>query len=661
MVGKTRKTPAISAVRAGLAALLVAAGVLAVSPAQAQQNLARSPQAVASQSSTLGNYTASRAIDGNTVGTYDSGDLAHTGNGPNDLNQPWWQVDLGAPRRLDTIRLFNRTDCCADRMSNFYVFVSDVPFTGATVAASQAQQGVDAFHTPGQMGRPTAIPINRNGRYIRVQLAGNGETINMAEVEVIGAEIDILDSAVPRPGVTLSTTTTRATAGTPFTVAVKFTAEVAGFATAADINVINGTAAAPVQGADAATYTVAITPNRAGPPVGVRIMSRAARSVKGNNASTASNSLSLPVAAAPSGAQGAGAGGGSGGSAQGAVNRISFTLGRSSDLFTIDFVDRNGNGILDNRGEITRASGQNCTAGNFSALAGYNGPAGRWNGFGGASHGYSCGSSSSGASFRNVRIVSGFFPRPVLSAPARQARPGQPFPVTVQFVHSDTNRAVAVSGFSAADINVINGTAAAPVAGADATYTVAVTPTEAGRPVLVEILANAVRDEHDLNGNAASDVLLLPVADAVPDNAGGDADAGEGDSALATFSQTAVSVAEAGGTATYTVVLTGEPTGDITITPQSSDATAATVAPAGLTFDATNWNTAQTVTITGVNDDVDNANDTRSATISHTIAGDGYYNARVDSVEVTVTDDDTAAVTVSAAALTVAEAAGSAT
>ena len=58
---------------------------------------------------------------------------------------------------------------------------------------------------------------------------------------------------------------------------------------------------------------------------------------------------------------------------------------------------------------------------------------------------------------------------------------------------------------------------------------------------------------------------------------------------------------EAGGTATFTVVLTSAPTGDVTINLSSSDPTEGTV-PASLTFTAANFSVAQTVTVTGVDD-----------------------------------------------------------
>jgi hypothetical protein len=100
---------------------------------------------------------------------------------------------------------------------------------------------------------------------------------------------------------------------------------------------------------------------------------------------------------------------------------------------------------------------------------------------------------------------------------------------------------------------------------------------------------------------------------------------------------------EAGGTATFTVVLDSEPTADVTIGLTSSDTTEGTVAPASLTFTAGatgNWATAQTVTITGVNDFVVDGDIAYSIVIAAATGGD---YAGIDPADVAVTniDDDT--------------------
>ncbi len=146
------------------------------------------------------------------------------------------------------------------------------------------------------------------------------------------------------------------------------------------------------------------------------------------------------------------------------------------------------------------------------------------------------------------------------------------------------------------------------------------------------------------------------------------------DTAGVTISKSALSVAEAAGTATYTVVLDSEPTADVTVTMTSGTPGAATVdgsdagtvgsASETLTFTSSTWDTAQTVTVIGVNNDRNDAGDQRTSTVAHTVASsDSKYNALsgLDSVSVTVTDDDGAGVTISESTRTVAENAGTQT
>ncbi len=119
------------------------------------------------------------------------------------------------------------------------------------------------------------------------------------------------------------------------------------------------------------------------------------------------------------------------------------------------------------------------------------------------------------------------------------------------------------------------------------------------------------------------------------------------DEAGVTIAQTGAgtSVAELGGTDSYTVVLNAEPTGDVVIDVTSGEVTAATVEPTALTFTMTTWNVAQTVTVTGEDDDIDNAGDGRVVSISHAVraGGSGGYDAvLIAAVSVSVEDDDEA-------------------
>ena len=104
---------------------------------------------------------------------------------------------------------------------------------------------------------------------------------------------------------------------------------------------------------------------------------------------------------------------------------------------------------------------------------------------------------------------------------------------------------------------------------------------------------------------------------------------------------------EAGGTATFTIVLNSQPTADVTIGVDSSDATEGTVSPASVIFTAANWNVAQTVTITGVNNPVDDGDITYLIVTAPATSTDRDYS-RLNASDVSVTniDDDTAGIVV---------------
>jgi hypothetical protein len=155
-------------------------GVAGATPAPTPTNLAQGKPAT--QSSDLFGGVAARAADGNTNGAWGGGSVTHTDSGA----QPWWEVDLGAVQQLRTVRVWNRTDCCSNRLSNFYVLVSDAPFASTSLSATLAQAGVSAFHTPGPAGTSISINVNRTGRYVRVQLAASADYLSLAEVEVSG-------------------------------------------------------------------------------------------------------------------------------------------------------------------------------------------------------------------------------------------------------------------------------------------------------------------------------------------------------------------------------------------------------------------------------------------------------------------------------------------
>ena len=120
-----------------------------------------------------------------------------------------------------------------------------------------------------------------------------------------------------------------------------------------------------------------------------------------------------------------------------------------------------------------------------------------------------------------------------------------------------------------------------------------------------------------------------------------------------TVTEASLSITE-GKSGTYKVKLDTQPTADVTITVTSSDEGAVTVTPASLTFTAGNWNTARAVTVEAVHDE-DIADET--ATLTHVAAGGdtNYAGIDIDSVSVSVTDDEVPGVTVTPTRLSITE------
>ncbi|WP_020467890.1 beta strand repeat-containing protein, partial [Zavarzinella formosa] len=83
---------------------------------------------------------------------------------------------------------------------------------------------------------------------------------------------------------------------------------------------------------------------------------------------------------------------------------------------------------------------------------------------------------------------------------------------------------------------------------------------------------------------------------------------------------------ESGGTASFTVVLNSQPTGDVTIPVSSSNTSEGTASVTQLTFTPANWNIPQTVIITGVDDQVADGNQTYSIILGVAVSSDPNFN-----------------------------------
>jgi hypothetical protein len=128
---------------------------------------------VSSQSTTAFGGTADRGNDRNTDGNYWNGSVTHTDH----QDRPWWQV-ITRPGFVDSISIFNRTDCCMDRLGTWSVWV-------------ESEQGV--WTRLGPLGSSATIgqfelraPLDNSWGRVRsvvVQKDGSG-WLSLAEVQV---------------------------------------------------------------------------------------------------------------------------------------------------------------------------------------------------------------------------------------------------------------------------------------------------------------------------------------------------------------------------------------------------------------------------------------------------------------------------------------------
>ncbi|XP_041367281.1 fucolectin-3-like [Gigantopelta aegis] len=141
----------------------------------------------ARQSSIFGVDVASRAVDGDTNSNYQFGSCMHTKPGYG----LWWEVDLFGFFEIDRVVVFNRGDCCSDRLKNFtiYVFVND-PHKFVN------EKPLFCGDHPGAAGISVTITCQTGvrGRFLRITHYNRGYALTMCEVQVYG-------DAAPKPSV----------------------------------------------------------------------------------------------------------------------------------------------------------------------------------------------------------------------------------------------------------------------------------------------------------------------------------------------------------------------------------------------------------------------------------------------------------------------------
>eukprot|EP00547_Thalassionema_nitzschioides_P013359 CAMPEP_0194260402 /NCGR_PEP_ID=MMETSP0158-20130606/45493_1 /TAXON_ID=33649 /ORGANISM="Thalassionema nitzschioides, Strain L26-B" /LENGTH=1009 /DNA_ID=CAMNT_0039000491 /DNA_START=103 /DNA_END=3129 /DNA_ORIENTATION=- len=131
----------------------------------------------ASQSTTTHGAEASRAIDGNMDNTWAGNSVTHT-EGDDDFD-PWWRLVLDSEEVLGHIRVYNRGDCCGDRLNNAFIELFDDSGTLVfSINMGTAETVKEVF-----------LASSYNVKEVLIRLQGN-KVLSLAEVQLFAPSED---------------------------------------------------------------------------------------------------------------------------------------------------------------------------------------------------------------------------------------------------------------------------------------------------------------------------------------------------------------------------------------------------------------------------------------------------------------------------------------
>ncbi|XP_019637236.1 PREDICTED: uncharacterized protein LOC109479688 [Branchiostoma belcheri] len=129
------------------------------------------------QTSVVWGKVAGLAVDGNTNGDYYQNSCQHNFNDPGETNPMWW-VDLGQSFTIDRVVIFNRQDCCPERINPFNVHIGD-----SDQVSENPKCGGDHHIAENQPSISVSCQ-GMSGRYVGVRLPGYYRTLTLCEVQV---------------------------------------------------------------------------------------------------------------------------------------------------------------------------------------------------------------------------------------------------------------------------------------------------------------------------------------------------------------------------------------------------------------------------------------------------------------------------------------------
>ena len=88
-------------------------------------------------------------------------------------------------KTVNEVTIYNRTDCCANRLGNFFILITDVPTQGKSIIDARASANAE-LHVTSVVGNGTTftMPSGSQGRYVVVYNHTNH--LHMAELTAVG-------------------------------------------------------------------------------------------------------------------------------------------------------------------------------------------------------------------------------------------------------------------------------------------------------------------------------------------------------------------------------------------------------------------------------------------------------------------------------------------
>ena len=129
---------------------------------------------VASQSSTNNGGVASHAIDDNVESI--------TETSGNDV-ETWWKLDLRTVSSIAEVVIYNRGDCCSDRILGFHLLIW---YEGEVVYSSE-NEDPDESSTIKDIYSFSLTGVKRADE-VKILIPGANKVLSIAEVQVYGSE-----------------------------------------------------------------------------------------------------------------------------------------------------------------------------------------------------------------------------------------------------------------------------------------------------------------------------------------------------------------------------------------------------------------------------------------------------------------------------------------